>query len=616
MYNNEAIIPVVEENLDHVNETKLAQLNEFYKKYVKYTRNIKHDIYTKIKDQSLLLSSPLPPNLREHFIFYKEAPWYWTYSNPNRAYLEKVYNINLKRLTSGNPQKLIFEFYNKWVFSNNNNDSKYFALSVIKQVKDSRKNALNLLLQATILTYEENLFNPTAALIHFEEAEEVLHSKGLDDPESFDIRYLIKLFKGYTRLKQNDYANAKLNLEEAIQLKENGINAKFHLALIGIHLGELTNAFEYTKEIYKHDIFRISECLKENLSTYLGYYLEKSLCSYFFYETIAYELLPIFESRINDLISSGQVRFDKLKEDIIALKDTKWFKENGELVSKEVDFIEAHIKKFHKAENIYILESISTVENKFINAIKMILSKIEGDFQETINAQLDIYDIKINEDIELQKRLKKDLESSKQRLGEKRDAAIKNFEFTMEDKIEIADNRVKNLEFSEELNPANSFKNSMMYSFMLALLVIVLGGFAEYSNGFTSNSSSVGSVIAYVIMGGSKWGVLTFVVGVFVSLMMSATTSLEKAKIKQKYIKELSRLKDEKNKGLRRIKEDSESALKALEERTQSKIISYDAQIKELQSKKIQDEKGLRANISAKVKEETIMLQELMGHYT
>jgi tetratricopeptide (TPR) repeat protein len=615
MYNNEAIISNVDESLDHVNETKLAQLNEFFRKYLKFTRKIKHDIYTKIKDQSLLINSTLAPHLRENFIYYKEAPWYWTYPNSSRVYLEKLYNINLKRLTSGNPQKMIFDFYNKWVFSNNNNDSKYFALSVIKQVKDSRQNALNLLMQATILAYEENLYNPSSSIIHFEEAEEVLHNKGLEDPESFDIRYIIKLFKGYTHLKQGNYDKAKVNFEEAIQLRENGINAKFHLALIGAKQGELTNAYEYTRDVYKYDISRISNCLQINSTALLEYYLENSICGSFFGDSIAYELLPIFESRINDLISSGQIRFDKLKEDVLTLKDIKWYKENGELVSNNINFIETYIKKFQKAENIFVLESISSIEQKFVDSIKAIQSKIENDFQEKIDAQLNIYDIKIKEDIELQKRIEKDLEVSKKRLVEKRDAAIKNFEFTMEDRIESADNRVKNLDFSEELNPANSFKNSMMYSFMLAMLVLVLGGFAEYSNGYGSDSLGVGSVVAYVILGGSKWGVLTFIIGVFISLMMSATTSLEKAKIKQRYIKELSRLKEEKTKGIRRITEDSESALKALEERTNAKLNSFDAQIKELQQKKIQDEKNLRENVSARVKEETITLQELIDNY-
>ncbi len=615
MYNNEAIISAAEHNLDHVNETKLAQLKEFYRKYVKYTRKIKHDIYTKINDKSLLLNSPLPDTLNEHFVYYKEAPWYWTYSNPVRLYLEKTYNINLKRLTSANPQKLIFDFYNKWVYSRNNNDSKYFALSVIKQIRDSRQNALNLLMQATILTFEDNLYNPSSSILHFEEAEEVLHTKELEDQGSFEIRYIIKIFKGFTCLKQNEYAKAKLYFEEALQLKENGIVAKFHLALTSVHLGDLTNALEYSREVYYYDIDRISECLRKNLNVLLEYYLEDSICSYFFNDSVSYELLPIFETRINDLISAGQVRFDKIKENVITLKDIKWYKENGKLVKSNIDFTESYIKKFQNTDNIFILESISAIEQKFVSSVRTILQKIENDFKENISKQLDIYNVKIQEDKELQNRIKKDLEISKKRLDEKRDAALKNFEYTMDDKIEVADNRVKNLEFSDELNPANSFKNSMMYSLMLALLVLVLGGFAEYSNGYGQDSLGVSNVVAYVVLSGSKWGALTFVIGLFISLMMSATTSLEKAKLKQKYIKELSRLKDEKTKGLRRIKEDSESASKALEERTANKIASYEAQIKELHAKKEQDEKSLRKNVSTKVKTETNTLIELIDYY-
>ena len=118
------------------------------------------------------------------------------------------------------------------MFSLEKNDSKYFALSVIKQIKNARKNALNLILHATILAYDKVLFDPAEALQQLEEAENVLLAKDLDELESMELRYVIKLYKGFIYLKTGEFDNARQYLEEALNYKENGISAIFILQLL------------------------------------------------------------------------------------------------------------------------------------------------------------------------------------------------------------------------------------------------------------------------------------------------------------------------------------------------------------------------------------------------
>lgn len=603
-------------DIDEIRETKISQLNEFHKRYIKYSRKIKHDVYTIIKDHNTLISYGLPSEISEHFIYYEQAPWFWTYTNPISEYLQNIYNINLKRLTSNNPQKLIFDFYNKWVFSQNNLDSKYFALSVIKQVKDCRKNALNLILHGIILTYEKNLYNPTAALQEFEEAEKALLSKELNEIESFELMYTIKLYKGFLYFKMRDYTKAGEYFEESLHFKEDGITAIFHLALVSLHQGNLNSAFESAQTVFDYDRFCVDYALKNNMIHLYDFYIECSVTGYFFREEVAFDLLPIYESCINESISSAQIRIDKLKEDILSLKDMKWYKENGALIRTNLNFVELFIKQHNKSENIFILESLDGIEKKFVQSLEFAQQTIEKSFLDKIYSQLKIYEIKINEDEDLKKRLISDLEKTKVRLELKKSSTLRNFESSMDEKIRIATERVKNVEISNDLNPLNSFKNSMMYSAMLSFFVLLLGGFAEYSNEIGQSSGGYTRILSVIIFSGSKWGILTFIVGIFVAFLMSISTSFEKTKMKHRCVKDLNNLKDEKQKGQNKIKEDSIQALKSLEERTDKKIELLEAQIEELKEKRKQDEVTLRENLSQKIKIETEKLTALLTSYT
>ena len=187
-----------------------------------------------------------------------------------------------------------------------------------------------------------------------------------------------------------------------------------------------------------------------NSSQLFEAFLENSVCGQFFSDKYSYELLPVFERSVNDLVSSGQVRFDKLKEDLLNLKDNKWYKDKGELVQSIMNFIDLFIKQFGKSENIFILEMISKLEQKFVDGINQILQSIEEGFQEKINKQLKIYDIKLAEDEELKNRLMADLEKSKQRLDQKREATVKNFNITMDEKVKMpkSDSKVLNIPMS------------------------------------------------------------------------------------------------------------------------------------------------------------------------
>ncbi len=601
-----------DEVVENIQNQNSAHLNEFFKKYFQYRRKLKHDGYTKIKDNEMIAIADLPSGISEHFIFYKSGPWYWTYPNSAKDYLFKIYNIQIKRLTSNNPQKLIFDFYNKWVFSLEKNDSKYFALSVIKQIKNARKNALNLILHATILAYDKILFNPPEALQQLEEAENALLAKDLDELESMELRYVIKLFKGFIYLKTGEFDNAKQYFEEALNYKDNGVSAMFHLAISDTRLGNIQQAQDLTAKAYQFDLGTMRFGLDVNSTQLFEVFLENSVCSYFFSDKYSYELLPVFERSVNDLVSSGQVRFDKLKEDLQAFRENKWYRDKGELVESNVNFIDLFIKQFGKSENIFVLEMISKLEQKFVDSINRILQSIEEGFQEKINKQLKIYDVKLVEDEELKKRLTADLEKSKQRLEDKREATVKNFNITMDEKVKIAEDRLKQLEHSMELNPANSFKNSMMYSVMLSVMVLLMGGFAEYSN---VSSSGFGQLLSVVIVSGSKWGLLTFVVGMIIAVFMSVSTSLEKNRVRQRLTKDVGSLKDEKQRGIKRINGDSKLAAQKLEERTNKKIESLNEQIAELKEKKKEDEEHLRESYSSKLKVETIKLSELAAHY-
>jgi hypothetical protein len=596
-------------------EINIGKFNDFARKYIFFDHDTDNDKYYLIKSNARFNSIILPEELSENFIYYKNFAKFFVLDTKFSKIMHRIYNINLQKMARTNPQKLIYEYYYKWVFADSNKDNRYFAMSVLKQVKESRKNALNLMLQGSILANDKNLLNIQKSLESFDEAEQLLSLKNFDVSDISEVRYFINLFKGFVQLLDQNYEGAKYEFLQALSQKAEGITAKFHLAVSEIHLSDIDLAKSLANEVIDFDLKRTQSSIDANSFNDFNYFVRNFISSNYFDDPICYSLLEVFENRVNDLSSSAQVRFLSLKEDILSIKEIKFGEMHEEAIYKSLDFIEEFVKNYQNSENILVLENISKVEEKLVSTLTNILNNIEQSYKLEIEESLKIYDLKIGENAQLKARHQSEYELQKKRIEDRLKTTINDYQLMMDEKIKAIEFKSENLELKPEYNPSASFRNSISYSLFLSLLVLLLAGFAEYSNSSVQEVMDASKVITIVLFHGSKWGVISFIIGIFISLMVSASTSMEKASVKQRLSKTVTLLKNEKAENIKQIKEDFDRAIKDNEQKYKNRIEAIDEQVRELIEKKKQDESVMIERAASRVSKETGRLKEIIEHY-
>lgn len=596
-------------------EINIGKFQEFGKKFVFFDSDVQTDQYYLIKANTKFNTIELPIELSENFIYYKDFAKFFVLDTKFSKILHKTYNINLQKMSRTNPQKMIYEYYYKWVFSDKNKDNRYFAMSVLKQIKESRKNALNLMLQGSILANDKNLINVQKALESFDEAEQILTLKSFEISDLAEIKYFIFLFKGFVQLLDQNQEGAKYEFLQALSQKSDGISAKFHLAIAELFLSNTDLAKALVNEVIDYDLKQTQICIEANKINDFNYFIRNFASRNYFNDSACYSFLDVFESRINDLLGSAQVRFMSLKEDLLTLKDIKFGEMHEDEIYRSIDFIEEFIKTYQNSENLLILENISKIEQKLVSTLTNILNNIEESYRKEIEESLKIYDLKIGENSQIKARMQSEFELQKKRIEDRLKTTINDYQTMMDQKIKSMEFQAENLQAKPEYNPSASFKNSISYSLFLSLLVLLLAGFAEYSNSSVQEITEATKVFTIVLFQGSKWGMISFVIGAFISLMVAASTSMEKSSAQQRMNKAITMLKNEKVENVKTIKEDFDRALKDNEEKYKSRMESVDVQVKELIEKRKQDESVMIEKAAARVSKETTKLKEIIQHY-
>jgi len=607
-------ISLSSENLAY-SEINVGKFNEFAKKYIYFDKDSIEDNYYLISANTKFNTINFTDEFSENFIYYKDFAKFFILDTKFSKVLHKTYNINLQKMTRTNPQKLIYEYYYKWVFADEKKDNRYFAMSVLKQIKESRKNALNLMLQGSILANDKNLINIQKSLESFDEAEQILSLKSFEIADLAEIKYFIYLFKGFVQLLDNNHEGAKYEFLQALSQKSNGISAKFHLAIAELFLSDFDLAKSLVNEVLDYDLKRSQFCIEENNFSNFNFITKNFISASFFRDSIAYPLLEVFENRVTDLTGSAQVRFVSLKEDLLTLKEIKFGEMHEAKIYASIGFIEEFAKNFQNSENIIVLENISNIEQKLVSTLNNILSNIENSYKLEIEESLKIYDLKIAESSQIKARHQSEFEVQKKKIEERMKVSMNDYQQMMDEKIKNQENKANNLESSPQYNSTNSFKNSLSYSLFLSLLVLLLAGFAEYSNRDMQEAAEVGKVVTIVLFQGSKWGVVSFVIGVFISMMVAASTSMERATVKQRLSRVINNMKNEKTETLKIIKEDFEKIIHENEAKYKSRLDAIDIQVKELAEKRTQDEKAMIEKAASRVSKETSKLKEIIVHY-
>ena len=487
-----------------------------------------------------------PPNLSEHFFRYEEAPLLWICDSHLNKYIKDFYRHNFPIFNGVDQHKAIKELYTKWLTNKQDSEKKYFAQSIINFIDsyNSRSNFLTNIFGGIILSYEKALYNPLKSVELFDKAKDIINKIKLSDDSKSELEYLITAFSGYSYLIKEDNELAKEKFENALSIKPDGITAKFHIALAEIRLKNVETAETYIKEIFDFDAARINFAL-DNLSFNLfNYFIDNAVFNNIFYYPEFSVINEKLESHLSLIRISNEKVMKILNNKYEVFKVVTEEKEFSDEINKNISFLEKVINKFSDSENIHLLNISEHLKYKFVETVTRIQEDIKSKYYVTIYERVSSFNEEIKEKSAHLELLKQELENKKIELKNRLSSGITKIENKIAEEIQILEEEIKKLPFKPKLNPQTTFKHAMTYNMILSFMVFLMGGCAGYSNNFVHSVSELKDLISVSLITGTKWGVITFLIGIILSGISAIFTILERTSRRQQLIQNISILKN------------------------------------------------------------------------
>ncbi|RJP65602.1 MAG: hypothetical protein C4539_13180, partial [Ignavibacteriales bacterium] len=268
-------------------------------------------------------------------------------------------------------------------------------------------------------------------------------------------------------------------------------------------------------------------------------------------------------------------------------------------LTAELNYIENFVKEYEQEKIIYIRMIDSYVVEKyfnFIDKVKLQIKEIEG---KRITEEMTSMQKRIqlqNEEINY---LQEDAEKWKTKASEQVKEVIKQNEARYASVISQVENTLSKIDSNQEFDPYVSFNNSLIYNFIISMIVFIIGGFIDgLSDG---NDLKASGLILSVFTGGLKWSAIVFIVGLVIAVIGMVAKMIEKSNEKQKLIRKISQLKSETERETERIKKENEQKIKEYENSSKNKIEKAREQIELLQKEKASRELVLKGEVEKKV---------------
>ena len=562
------------------------------------------DYYKLIKDSSKFFNFKLPSQFDKIFISYKNAYVYWIYKSPLMDYVEDFFRVNLLKGGKFDRYKHLKEFFIKWVALRSKEDKKFYASSAITYIeKDlSKKNFFNQIIEAVILTYEESLHNPDKAVSILENVQRTIESVKMDDKHKEELFYLVRLYKGFLKLKEGQPLSAINDFNDALAIFPEAVTPKFHQAICNIHAGNESAAAANFFEIVQYDLDRLEWAITSNKFTIFTYFIEHNITqNVFSYPEEFSNLFDVVEGFIDENKSRGSIVVNHLRDRIQRLKELKMNSFYRDDFINNLAFLEKIAFSYNSVSDAMFCSVASKIEDKFDKTVGHLGSSIKELYYSDIQSSLKVFENGLQDQARNIERIKIEMEEFKAKLQKKLQASIENYEKNISEHLKFYEQRIENIHLVSSLDPKTSLKNSLNYNFILAIMIFLIGGFASYTSSSVTDISEFRGLISLVVLTGLKWGSVSFFIGLLISFFVAGSVVLERGTQKQRLIQKISMLKNEKERVINQLKEEAKererNQLDSLNKRMEIHKGRIGELKKEYEERKIEMEEEVRSKI-------------------
>jgi len=503
--------------------------------------------------------------------------------------------------------KLLKEYFEKWFIQKNENEKKYFALSILKLIDKeiSESNAIKNIISGIIFGFERNIIDLQKSEEKFLRAENEINSSDLESSVKIELLYYIKLLRAAYFILAENYEKAKEITLENSNLKINAPTAKYYLAYCEskLHNDDLV-ILEIFEEILNYDLNRLEISLQSNNFPIFIYLLQNAAIYHFYREGEFSNYISGFENIIEKKISEKSYPVGSLNDIYDILNSEEFIQYHTKEIIASLELVNKFILENKTSKSVFLFFSGEIIYKKLINIAYQLIGSIKNKLIKDIEPKVAIYDTWIKDHEEqIQKyefERNKELKILNDNYEEKKEQ-IKN---TAEKQIIELENKIQTIDLLPQYNAKLAFQNSMVYGGLLSVLVFIFGGFSGCYGYTIQIGGNFFEIMLASIFTGFKWGFLTLIISLLISALVAGYASIERSNEKQKLIGSLNLIKTKLDKDLKeldkiyninkneineyydvRIKQHQEKKQKFIEEKEEKYKEYFELMMKELKIK-------------------------------
>ena len=590
-----------EQQVDRSYELNLAGFNKIRQRYFKSYQKRNENYLELLKSGSKFFALNLPDEISEVFIRKEDAFVFWLFESPILLKSESIIQNN-----GSGEGKLIHEemkrYFNKWVITSETHQRRFIASQIIRTTKDSNTlSFLDLIYQALILIYDKSYKNYSVASEKLNEARQLILSQ-IDDVEFRNqLMYLVHLYSGFASIYLGNYEDASAELSSALDCKSTGITAKFYYAYLSIVQNHIDFSKELLKEIYDFDINRLLYAIGNANLPVFNFFLSHLVFPEIFFNPEFALLTDFIEQEIIEPNIDRKNTVESFKERLSKLKKLNFEEFCDEDIIIGISFIDSLSDYYSKSHPVFVSLVASKINGRFHESLNMMKEKMKEKFYENYHRVINIYEKSIEDSEKLSTQFKEEVENIKEGIKKKLSVSIQQVEEYVKDALWEIEERKKNIAYQNKYDPAVSFRNSMSYNVIVSIIVFVIGGAAGYFNNSNYFDADFYLMLGKIVISGIKWSSLTFIIGFFISGLISGLVVVDRSNEKQKLEKRKAELQKQKELSINLVKREAEQKQKSLSESFLDRIETHKRKIEELLKEKERQEPILKEEAEAKM---------------
>ncbi len=610
MFLNNAEIYTPEREAQLQREIAFKKFKSYAKE--KFANSVKFDLsfdeYERLASYHFALK--LPEKLNEFFIDDELVPYFLAIKNPLLFQAENYLKQNPHLFTLSETYWDIKNLYKLWIKQQNSGDENYYANTIIKIVERNYEyfDFLSLLHYSVVCSRQDSgeLLRKAADTIIKIQSD--VDSLTISQKVKEQIYYFTSLLYGFINLQMQNNDVALQAFTEAKKYKVNPVTALFYEAIVNIRLQNRSVAFNNIKRILEFDRMKLKYAMEINSENYFNFFIKNAFVYNVFKKEDFVCMLEDIKIMVETLKDENKKLIKKVFEQVVYFLNSKDKDLCDDALRSEIVFLKNMLEKYYLSKNILIINSAPVFRDKFNMLIDKMIEKVSKEYESAILQKLSLYETQLEQVQKNLQRVANEKASAIGMLNDKLKNSIKKVEEIYDEQIKALERRIEHLSDEDKYNPVMLFKDAIMFSAVVAMIVFVIGGFAS---GYSSAAEGSDSVMKTLMLSGFKWGGITFVIGLIISFFSSASGALDKTNKKQQLVKEISKLKAQKEEQIEHLNKEINVNRASLESNFTKKENMYNEEMQNILKEKAAEEEKLRKEAKQEIEEKLAPFKKL-----